>query len=728
MQGQRSTVHSFLEAFEFDNGSSSGSEQQIYWNNLANAGDSRNLRDYLLSSNDPVNLPFIDPTAHSESSLNNRTLGINPGQQSANHPNHDDVKMDEDWTSSLSMNAGASSSLEPRGLEQPEIPTLGSININLHNGLPNMPLNHQNSCPNNTLQGSECLTGDIGTDTHPLIDGHSGSNQYKPLASVNGQMLSAGSSSDPSGSSSGMVTDFLDDNGSRSGCPMDGRRLSCKRKNFETVSGQSSLGGSSSFQRVEDNIRHILPSRHSGTLSIAVPPQNPSSVRAGEQLNPLLNSSSSRLASECHSSLPVADAESSQRNFRVRMNPSYPQESTSNHIWSAANSVRRNVWQPHSSTDRTFSSNRSSSLDLRSLIAGTGSSPSQSNASHLPGFHQYIQSSRWNGVSVPRIGSSSSSHIASGERSTDSREDSRPRTLPRIPDHLMLPPALDTRHHAQDPANWSQSSRNLPTDTSSASMAGSSSGTSSSGVSWTPGPVAFAHLHRRLSEGRRSFVPSSVSESGIQPSAIQATRSVPTTSSAEVALPSSGGTQRHSHRYLRSAFLMDRPGDGIIGVPLSLTNLQAISEGRLRLVSEIQSALDLIRRGERLRFEDVLILDHPMFYGGADLHDRHRDMRLDVDNMSYEELLALEERIGNVSTGLTEEIIAKCLKQSKYNSSANYPSVDAEPCCICQEEYVDEEDLGTLDCGHNFHTRCIKQWLTHKNICPICKTTALVTP
>jgi len=26
-----------------------------------------------------------------------------------------------------------------------------------------------------------------------------------------------------------------------------------------------------------------------------------------------------------------------------------------------------------------------------------------------------------------------------------------------------------------------------------------------------------------------------------------------------------------------------------------------------------------------------------IFYGGAaDLHDRHRDMRLDVDNMSYE--------------------------------------------------------------------------------------------
>lgn len=42
-----------------------------------------------------------------------------------------------------------------------------------------------------------------------------------------------------------------------------------------------------------------------------------------------------------------------------------------------------------------------------------------------------------------------------------------------------------------------------------------------------------------------------------------------------------------------------------------------------------------------------------------------------------------------------------------------------------QEEYNDGDNLGTLECGHDFHTDCIKQWLTHKNLCPICKTTAL---
>lgn len=31
-----------------------------------------------------------------------------------------------------------------------------------------------------------------------------------------------------------------------------------------------------------------------------------------------------------------------------------------------------------------------------------------------------------------------------------------------------------------------------------------------------------------------------------------------------------------------------------------------------------------------------MILDQSVFLGVADIHDRHGDMRLDVDNMSYE--------------------------------------------------------------------------------------------
>lgn len=41
--------------------------------------------------------------------------------------------------------------------------------------------------------------------------------------------------------------------------------------------------------------------------------------------------------------------------------------------------------------------------------------------------------------------------------------------------------------------------------------------------------------------------------------------------------------------------------------------------------------------------QDVMILDQSMLFGVADIHDRHRDMRLDVDNMSYEVIGAKEQ-------------------------------------------------------------------------------------
>lgn len=184
-----------------------------------------------------------------------------------------------------------------------------------------------------------------------------------------------------------------------------------------------------------------------------------------------------------------------------------------------------------------------------------------------------------------------------------------------------------------------------------------------------------------------------------------------------------GHHHHHRHHLVAHQRSSDRQLDGAYGFPFLAR--AAGSEGRGRLVSEIRNVLDLIRRGEGLRFEDVMLLDQSMFYGMAEIHDRHRDMRLDIDNMSYEELLALEERIGNVNTGLTEENISSCLKQKTYTTVADQP--EAEPCCICQEEYKNGDDLGGLKCGHDFHSSCIKQWLLQKNLCPVCKSAAAAT-
>ncbi|XP_059443936.1 probable E3 ubiquitin-protein ligase ZFP1 isoform X2 [Corylus avellana] len=136
-----------------------------------------------------------------------------------------------------------------------------------------------------------------------------------------------------------------------------------------------------------------------------------------------------------------------------------------------------------------------------------------------------------------------------------------------------------------------------------------------------------------------------------------------------------------------------------------------------------------------LQADETAILDMPEFYQVGNLMDHHRDMRLDIEDMSYEELLALGEQIGSVSTGLSEETVTSQLKTKSYLSSATVinleeaASVDqeADSCIICQDEYKNQEKIGILDCGHDYHADCLKKWLVLKNVCPICKSEALTT-
>ncbi|XP_052117184.1 E3 ubiquitin-protein ligase MBR2-like [Arachis duranensis] len=100
--------------------------------------------------------------------------------------------------------------------------------------------------------------------------------------------------------------------------------------------------------------------------------------------------------------------------------------------------------------------------------------------------------------------------------------------------------------------------------------------------------------------------------------------------------------------------------------------------------NQICQVLIAMQRGDNLRAEDYMLFDPFIYHGMAELHDKHREMRLGVDNTSYEELLALEERIGDVSTGLSEDVIMKSMKQQIYMSVMAESSTDLEPCCICQ--------------------------------------------
>ncbi|KAH0710263.1 hypothetical protein KY284_011690 [Solanum tuberosum] len=52
---------------------------------------------------------------------------------------------------------------------------------------------------------------------------------------------------------------------------------------------------------------------------------------------------------------------------------------------------------------------------------------------------------------------------------------------------------------------------------------------------------------------------------------------------------------------------------------------------------------------------------------------------------------------------------------------------EKEACAICLLEYKDEDNIGTLQCGHEFHAECINKWLQRKKSCPFCRASVLPT-
>ena len=82
------------------------------------------------------------------------------------------------------------------------------------------------------------------------------------------------------------------------------------------------------------------------------------------------------------------------------------------------------------------------------------------------------------------------------------------------------------------------------------------------------------------------------------------------------------------------------------------------------------------------------------------------------DTMTYEELLALEERIGKVEIGLSEAEIESLPPQL---------SQGGEICTICPSEMEKNEEIKKLHkCGHSYHSECIHEWLKSRKICPVC--------
>ena len=102
---------------------------------------------------------------------------------------------------------------------------------------------------------------------------------------------------------------------------------------------------------------------------------------------------------------------------------------------------------------------------------------------------------------------------------------------------------------------------------------------------------------------------------------------------------------------------------------------------------------------------------------GIDLEQSIGVPQPNVDEMTYEQLLELEEQIGSVSRGLTEEEI-KGLKHDKFIKNKFLE----DKCIICQYNFSELESVVGLPCKHCFHFACLKPWVEKEHHCPLCKT------
>jgi len=99
------------------------------------------------------------------------------------------------------------------------------------------------------------------------------------------------------------------------------------------------------------------------------------------------------------------------------------------------------------------------------------------------------------------------------------------------------------------------------------------------------------------------------------------------------------------------------------------------------------------------------------------LHKFVNSRSIDVDRMSYEELLALEERIGDAkSHGASKEEI-----RSLPVTIVEEADEDLYRCSICLSDFEKGDTLKTLPCFHKYHLDCIDQWLIKKKTCPVCQ-------
>lgn len=94
---------------------------------------------------------------------------------------------------------------------------------------------------------------------------------------------------------------------------------------------------------------------------------------------------------------------------------------------------------------------------------------------------------------------------------------------------------------------------------------------------------------------------------------------------------------------------------------------------------------------------------------------------IDLDNMSYEDIIALQERMGDVRPRGADIADVSRLPTEKFDQSSVPSGSEEAKCCICLEQFQSGNELRRLPCLHSFHAECVDKWLVINNACPVCR-------
>lgn len=97
---------------------------------------------------------------------------------------------------------------------------------------------------------------------------------------------------------------------------------------------------------------------------------------------------------------------------------------------------------------------------------------------------------------------------------------------------------------------------------------------------------------------------------------------------------------------------------------------------------------------------------------------------LSESSLTYDELVRLQEMLGFVNRGVSQEQIDEQLKTHLFKTGET--SNCGNSCSICLVDYQNDESLRKLPCAHCYHSECIDKWLTRVNHCPLCRREAIV--